>query len=67
MQKLADYWLHRHDWRQVEARLNSYPNFLTNIDGIDIHFIHVKSKHPGALPVKGCDHPWLAPVRSSSS
>jgi len=51
MQKLADYWLNHHDWRKVEARINSLPNFITNIDGLDIHFIHVKSKHANALPV----------------
>jgi len=51
IQKLADYWLNQHDWRKVEARINSYPNFVTTIDGVDIHFIHVKSKHPNALPV----------------
>ena len=49
--KLADYWANHHDWRRAEAQLFSYPNFVTNIDGLDIHFIHVKSKHPGALPV----------------
>jgi len=51
MQKLADYWANHHDWRRAEAHLFSYPNFITNIDGLDIHFIHVKSKHPDALPV----------------
>jgi pimeloyl-ACP methyl ester carboxylesterase len=51
IQKLADYWLNHHDWRQIEAKINSYPNFVTNIDGVDIHFIQVKSKHPNALPV----------------
>ena len=51
MQKLADYWANHHDWRRAEAQLFSYPNFITNIDGLDIHFIHVKSKHPNALPV----------------
>jgi pimeloyl-ACP methyl ester carboxylesterase len=51
IQKLADYWLNQHDWRKVEARINSHPNFVTNIDGVDIHFIHVKSKHPNALPL----------------
>jgi pimeloyl-ACP methyl ester carboxylesterase len=50
-QKLADYWLNHHDWRRAEAQLFSHPNFVTNIDGVDIHFIHVKSKHPNALPV----------------
>lgn len=51
MQKLADYWLNEYDWRKVEARLNGFPNFITNIDGLDIHFIHVRSKHEGALPI----------------
>ena len=51
MHKLADYWANRHDWRRAEAQIFSYPNFVTNIDGLDIHFIHVKSKHPNALPV----------------
>jgi pimeloyl-ACP methyl ester carboxylesterase len=51
MQKLADYWANRHDWRRAEAEIFSYPNFVTNIDGLDIHFIHVKSKHANALPV----------------
>lgn len=51
MRKLADYWVNHHDWQRREANLFSYPNFITNIDGLDIHFIHVKSKHPNALPV----------------
>ena len=51
MHKLADYWANEHDWRRGEAQIFSYPNFVTNIDGLDIHFIHVKSKHPNALPV----------------
>ena len=51
MRKLADYWANHHDWRRAEAHLFSYPHFMTNIDGLDIHFIHVKSKHPNALPV----------------
>ena len=51
MQRLARYWAVDYDWRKVEARLNSFPNFITNIDGLDIHFIHVKSKHENALPV----------------
>src|SRR5207342_3169706 len=49
--KLADYWADHHDWRRAEANLFSFPHFLTNIDGLDIHFIHVKSKHPNALPL----------------
>jgi pimeloyl-ACP methyl ester carboxylesterase len=51
MRKLAQYWQTDHDWRKVEARLNAVPMFLTQIDGLDIHFIHVRSKHPNALPI----------------
>ena len=51
MQKLARYWGTDYDWRKCEARLNALPNFVTTIDGVDIHFIHVKSKHPNALPM----------------
>ena len=51
MQKLANYWATDYDWRKVEARLNALPMFITNIDGLDIHFIHVKSKNPKALPL----------------
>ncbi|WP_112664453.1 epoxide hydrolase family protein [Microvirga flavescens] len=51
MQKLADYWANEYDWRKVEARLDALPQFVTNIDGVDIHFIHVKSKDPNALPM----------------
>lgn len=51
MRKLADYWGTTYDWRKVEARLNAYPQFVTNIDGLDIHFIHVRSKHEDALPL----------------
>ena len=51
MQKIAHYWASDYDWRKIEARLNGFPQFITNIDGLDIHFIHVKSKHPNALPV----------------
>jgi pimeloyl-ACP methyl ester carboxylesterase len=51
MQKLARYWTTEYDWRKVETKLNSYPQFITEIDGLDIHFIHVRSKHPNALPV----------------
>ena len=50
-QKLARYWATEHDWRKVEARLNALPNFITEIDGLDIHFIHVRSKHDNALPM----------------
>jgi pimeloyl-ACP methyl ester carboxylesterase len=50
-QALADYWKTRYDWRNVEARLNALPQFKTEIDGLDIHFIHVRSKHDNALPL----------------
>jgi len=51
MQKLARYWKTEYDWRKVEARLNALPQFTTEIDGVDIHFIHVRSKYPNALPI----------------
>jgi pimeloyl-ACP methyl ester carboxylesterase len=51
MQKLARYWGSDYDWRKIEARLNALPQFVTTIDGVDIHFIHVRSKNPNALPV----------------
>ncbi len=56
-QKLARYWATEYDWRKVEARLNAVPNFITEIDGLDIHFIHVRSKHENALPVL-ISHGW---------
>jgi pimeloyl-ACP methyl ester carboxylesterase len=51
IQKLARYWAQEYDWRKVEARLNALPNFITSINGLDIHFIHVRSKHGNALPM----------------
>ena len=51
MQELARYWATDYDWRKVEARLNALPQFVTEIDGLDIHFIHVRSKHENALPL----------------
>ena len=51
VQKLARYWQTDYDWRKCEAKLNALPNFITAIDGVDIHFIHVRSKHPNALPI----------------
>jgi pimeloyl-ACP methyl ester carboxylesterase len=51
MQKLADYWMNEYDWRKVEVKLNEHPQFMTEIDGLDIHFIHVRSKHESALPI----------------
>ncbi len=50
-QALARYWATDYDWRKVEAKLNSLPNFITEIDGLDIHFIHVRSRHENALPL----------------
>jgi pimeloyl-ACP methyl ester carboxylesterase len=61
MQKLADYWAREYDWRKVEAKLNALPNFITEIDGLDIHFIHVRSKHENALPVI-VTHGWPGSV-----
>jgi pimeloyl-ACP methyl ester carboxylesterase len=51
VQKLANYWATDYDWRKCEAKLNAVPNFITEIDGLDIHFIHVRSKHEQALPM----------------
>ena len=51
IKKLARYWGTEYDWRKVESRLNALPNFMTEIDGLDIHFIHVRSKHESALPL----------------
>src|SRR5205085_3946314 len=51
LQDLARYWATDYDWRKCEAKLNALPQFTTEIDGLDIHFIHVRSKHKGALPV----------------
>jgi pimeloyl-ACP methyl ester carboxylesterase len=51
IQELARYWGTEYDWRKCEAKLSRYPQFVTNIDGVDIHFIHVRSKQPNALPI----------------
>ncbi len=51
MQALARYWASEYDWRKIEAKLNALPQFITEIDGLDIHFIHVRSKHENALPL----------------
>jgi pimeloyl-ACP methyl ester carboxylesterase len=48
---LIDYWEHEYDWRRFESEINSFPQFLTEIDGLDIHFIHVRSENPGAMPL----------------
>ncbi|OCP36170.1 multidrug MFS transporter [Ensifer sp. LC163] len=57
MQALARYWAKDYDWRKVEAKLNALPQFVTTIDGQEIHFIHVRSKNPNALPVI-INHGW---------
>ena len=51
MKALAHYWARDYDWRKCERRLNALPNFITEIDGLDIHFIHVRSDHEDALPL----------------
>ncbi|WP_055589761.1 epoxide hydrolase family protein [Streptacidiphilus griseoplanus] len=61
MQELAAYWASGYDWRRIEARLNALPQFLTRIDGLDIHFIHVRSRHPDALPMI-LTHGWPGSV-----
>jgi hypothetical protein len=61
MLALARYWQGDYDWRKVEARLNSLPQFITNIDGLDIHFIHVRSKNLNALPAI-ITHGWPGSV-----
>ena len=61
IQALARYWLNDYDWRRSEARLNALPQFKTEIDGEDIHFIHVKSRHEGALPLI-MTHGWPGSV-----
>jgi pimeloyl-ACP methyl ester carboxylesterase len=61
LKALAHYWATDYDWRKAEAKLNSYPQFVTKIDGVDIHFIHVKSTHPNALPMI-ITHGWPGSV-----
>ena len=58
---LADYWANEYDFGRVEARLNALPQFTTQIDGVDIHFIHVKSRHENALPLI-MTHGWPGSV-----
>jgi pimeloyl-ACP methyl ester carboxylesterase len=59
--RLADYWASDYDWRQCESRLNALPQYMTEIDGVDIHFIHVKSPHENALPLI-MTHGWPGSV-----
>ena len=61
MRELARYWATEYDWRKVEARLHALPQFVTEIDGLDIHFIHVRSPHPNALPLI-VNHGWPGSV-----
>jgi pimeloyl-ACP methyl ester carboxylesterase len=61
IQRLARYWATDYDWRKVEAKLNALPQFITEIDGLDIHFIHVRSKHDNALPLI-VTHGWPGSV-----
>jgi len=51
IEKLARYWADDYDWRKCEARFNAFPGFITEIDGLDIHFVHARSKHENALPI----------------
>jgi len=61
LRELVGYWEKGYDWRKAEARLNAYPQFITKIDGVDIHFIHVRSHHPNALPLV-IAHGWPGSV-----
>jgi hypothetical protein len=51
LQQIVRNWGTAYDWRKAEAKVNALPQFITEIDGVDIHFIHVRSRHPNALPV----------------
>jgi microsomal epoxide hydrolase len=57
LRALVRYWEREYDWRKAEAKLNALPQFVTHIDGLDIHFIHVRSRHPEALPLV-MTHGW---------
>jgi pimeloyl-ACP methyl ester carboxylesterase len=61
LKELARYWATDYDWRKAETKLNAYPQFVTKIDGVDIHFIHVKSRHPHAMPMI-ITHGWPGSV-----
>ncbi|HYB54396.1 MAG TPA: epoxide hydrolase N-terminal domain-containing protein, partial [Thermoanaerobaculia bacterium] len=61
LQERVRYWGSGYDWRKVEAKLNTLPQFMTNIDGVDIHFIHVRSRHKDALPLI-VTHGWPGSV-----
>src|SRR6185503_19471775 len=61
VQELARYWATDYDWRRAEAKLNALPQFTTEIDGVEIHFIHVRSEHENALPLI-MTHGWPGSV-----
>ncbi|HEY1163562.1 MAG TPA: epoxide hydrolase [Chitinophaga sp.] len=61
IEALTHYWAAEYDWRKVEARMNAYPQFITEIDGLDIHFVHVRSRHEDALPLI-ITHGWPGSV-----
>src|SRR5258708_6132720 len=61
MQKLAQYWASEHDWRKRESKINAVPNFITEIDGLDIHFVHARSKHENSLPLI-VTHGWTSSI-----
>jgi pimeloyl-ACP methyl ester carboxylesterase len=61
LKPLVEYWGTGYDWRKAEAKLNALPQFMTRIDGVDIHFVHVRSKHPNALPLI-MTHGWPGSV-----
>src|SRR5437867_1404884 len=61
VEKLARYWANEYDWRKCEARINAFPNFISEIYGLDIHFIHARSKHENALPII-VTHGWPGSV-----
>jgi pimeloyl-ACP methyl ester carboxylesterase len=57
VQKVCEYWARDYDWRKTEARLNAIPQFVTDLDGVDIHFLHIRSRHSEALPLV-LTHGW---------
>jgi microsomal epoxide hydrolase len=61
LRELAEYWRTRYDWRAVEARLNEFPQFITEIDGVNVHFMHIRSRHADALPLL-ITHGWPGTV-----
>ena len=61
IQELAQYWMANYDWRKCEAKLNALPQFKTSIGGVDVHFIHVRSRHENALPLI-MTHGWPGSV-----